>query len=57
MADRMSSFCKWALRCISASSLLVFTAGSLEITPVPEQGASSNTRSNPPITLGNCLPS
>lgn len=31
-------------------TLLVFTAGSLAMTPVPEQGASSNTLSKPPIT-------
>lgn len=31
-------------------TLLVFTAGSLEMTPVPLQGASSSTRSKPPTT-------
>lgn len=31
-------------------TLLVFTAGSLAMTPVPEHGASSSTLSNPPIT-------
>lgn len=32
-------------------TLLVFTAGSLAMTPVPEQGASSSTLSKPPMTL------
>ena len=31
-------------------TLLVFTPGSLAMTPVPEHGASSRTLSNPPIT-------
>lgn len=31
-------------------TLLVFTAGSLEMTPVPLQGASKRTRSKPPTT-------
>lgn len=34
-------------------TLLVFTAGSLAMTPVPEHGASSSTLSNPPITCGH----
>lgn len=38
-------------------TLLTLTVASLEMTPVPEHGASSKTRSNPPITLGNSLPS
>lgn len=33
-------------------TLFVFTPGSLEMTPVPLQGASSRTRSKPPTTWG-----
>lgn len=35
---------------VGGVTLLVFTAGSLAMTPVPEQGASSSTLSKPPIT-------
>uniref|UniRef100_A0A6B0UM36 Uncharacterized protein n=1 Tax=Ixodes ricinus TaxID=34613 RepID=A0A6B0UM36_IXORI len=42
---------------MSFSSLLVFTAGSFETTPVPLHGASSNTLSNPLTTSGNLRPS
>lgn len=41
----------------NAHTLLIFTLESLLITPVPLQGASSSTLSNPPITFGNSLPS
>lgn len=34
-------------------TLPVFTAGSLEMTPVPEQGASKSTLSKPPITYNS----
>lgn len=38
-------------------TLLTLTVASFEITPVPLHGASSRTRSNPPMTLGNSRPS
>jgi hypothetical protein len=38
-------------------TLLTLTLASLLMTPVPLHGASSRTRSNPPITLGNSRPS
>jgi hypothetical protein len=38
-------------------TLLTLTDGSFEMTPVPEQGASRRTRSNPPMILGNSRPS
>lgn len=38
-------------------TLLTLTVASFEMTPVPLHGASSKTRSNPPMTFGNSLPS
>lgn len=57
IALRMSCFCKWESRVKSRCDLLVFTEASLLITPVPEQGASRRTLSNPPITFGKSRPS
>jgi len=45
MAAINSSFCKCEHLFMSASSLLILTSGSLEMTPVPLQGASSRTLS------------
>ena len=41
----------------SLASLEVLAEGSLEMTPVPEQGASKRTRSKPFITDGILRPS
>ena len=57
MAATTSSFCRWLHRWMSLSSLLVLAVGSFEMTPVPEQGASSSTRSNPVITCSKVLAS
>ena len=37
--------------------MFVLTLASLLMTPVPLHGASSSTRSKPPMTLGNSRPS
>ena len=42
---------------MSASDFETFTELSFAITPVPEHGASSNTLSTYPNTLGNARPS
>jgi hypothetical protein len=43
--------------CMSLSDLCTLTLGSLEMTPRPEHGASSNTLSKPPIIPGIARPS
>jgi hypothetical protein len=54
----MCGFTKHAARELKAAhTLLTLTLASLLMTPVPEHGASNNTLSNPPMTLGNSLAS
>jgi hypothetical protein len=46
-----------SIACGEDRTLLTLTVASLLMTPVPEHGASSKTRSKPPMTLGNSRPS
>ena len=52
IAESKSCFCRCGSARKSLSVLFVLTLGSLAMTPVPEQGASRSTRSNPPMSLG-----